>query len=384
MNHRQRFYEHMHYGSPDRGPLYDFNTWDETIPVWHEQGLPAKISRSNVGQWLGLDCSLGGGEPRSWRAESHCGLCPGFEQEILEDDGDLYTYRQHDGVIVRESRKSVSIPPHVGHTLVDRASWETHYKPRLDPDHRERLRRFEADDRSAWFDDQRDHPIFLGGGSLFGWIRDWMGMENVSYVVYDDPAWFEDMVTTIADLQVAMLERVLATGGKFDALSMWEDMCFNAGPLLAPKHFKQYLVPHYRRISDLVRRYGIDVLWVDCDGKIDDLIPLWLEGGINCMFPLEIGNWADPLRFRAEYGKDLLLMGGFDKHILATSPDAIDAEIERLTPLVDQGGYIPFCDHRVPPDVTLTNYVHYCKRAREVWGKGIDLPPMPALEHLSV
>ena len=52
------------------------------------------------------------------------------------------------------------------------------------------------------------------------------------------------------------------------------------------------------------------------------------------------------------------------------------AEIERLTPLVDEGGYIPFCDHRVPPDVPLDNYRYYCRRAREAWGKDIALSPV--------
>ncbi len=380
MNHRQRFIEQMHYRSPDRCPLYDFNFWDETIPEWHRQGLPERYTRRNAHRYFGLDASLGGGDMPGWSAGTHCGLLPWFEKEILSDDGDLYTVRQHDGVIVQESRTAKGIPPHVGHTLVDRASWEQHYKPRLDPDHPERLARFPETPPDAWFDDDRNHPIFLGSGSLFGWIRDWMGMENVAYVVYDDPAWFEEMVTTVADLLVTQLQRYLATGGKFDAVTMWEDMCYNSGPLLAPNHFKQYLVPHYRRISDLARKHGIDVLWVDCDGKIDDLLPLWLEAGINCMFPVEIGNWADPRKLRAEYGKELLMMGGFDKHVLARGPEAIDAEIDRLTPLVEEGGFIPFADHRVPPDVSLANYLHYCRRAREVWGKGVDLPPMEAAE----
>ena len=95
------------------------------------------------------------------------------------------------------------------------------------------------------------------------------------------------------------------------------------------------------------------------------------------MFPLEIGTWgADPVRYRREYGKDLLLMGGFDKHILAQSKEDIAREIDRLTPLVEEGGYIGFCDHRVPPDVSLDNYLFYLETVREVWGKGIDLKPM--------
>jgi uroporphyrinogen decarboxylase len=87
------------------------------------------------------------------------------------------------------------------------------------------------------------------------------------------------------------------------------------------------------------------------------------------MFPIEIGNWADPVTLRKQFGKELLMMGGFDKRILAQSPQAIDDEIARLTPLVEEGGFIPFCDHRVPPDVPLVNYEFYCKRAGQVWGK---------------
>jgi uroporphyrinogen decarboxylase len=174
-----------------------------------------------------------------------------------------------------------------------------------------------------------------------------------------------------------VLERVLAAGVKFDGASMWEDMAYNAGPLLSPTHFERYLVPQYQRITSLLRRYGVDVIWVDCDGLIDSLIPLWLKAGVNCMFPIEVGTWnADPVKLRAQYGKDLLMMGGMDKHLLQHGPAAIEREIRRLTPLVESGGYIPMPDHRVPPDVPLENYLFYCQKIREIWGRGVNLPPI--------
>jgi uroporphyrinogen decarboxylase len=74
------------------------------------------------------------------------------------------------------------------------------------------------------------------------------------------------------------------------------------------------------------------------------------------------------------------MMGGFDKHILARSKDDIKREVERLTPLVEEGGYIGFCDHRVPPDVPLENYVFYLETVREVWGKNTHLKPKQALK----
>jgi uroporphyrinogen decarboxylase len=189
------------------------------------------------------------------------------------------------------------------------------------------------------------------------------------------------MVETIADCVVGVLTRVFEAGAQIEACGMWEDMCYNAGPLLSPQHFKQFLVPHYKRITGLLHKHDVDVVWVDCDGCIDALLPLWLEAGVNCMFPIEIGTWgADPVKYRRQYGRDLLLMGGFDKHILARSKPEIEAEVRRLTPLVEEGGYIGFCDHRVPPDVPLENYMFYLETVRHMWGHDLNLKPMGASE----
>jgi uroporphyrinogen decarboxylase len=72
------------------------------------------------------------------------------------------------------------------------------------------------------------------------------------------------------------------------------------------------------------------------------------------------------------------MMGGFDKRILARSRDAIEAEVSRLAPLIEEGGYIGFCDHRVPPDVSLRNYLYYLETVRQIWGKSVNLKPMHA------
>ena len=380
MNHRDRFIATMHYQPCDRAPLYDFNYWDETIPEWHSQGLPRLVNKQNAREYFGLDCSLAGGAPPFWGAGWNGDLWPGFDGKILTDNGDEYTQLDNDGVIVRRQHGKVSIPMHIGHTLVDRASWQKHYLPRLDPHAPGRQPKDWEVHVKAWSNPQREHPVFISGGSLYGRLRDWMGMENLAMVVYDDPAGFEEMVEARLNLALVSLEKLFATGARFEAYGLWEDMAYNAGPLLAPEHFKRYLVPGYRRISELCRKHGCDVIWVDCDGKIDDLLPLWLEAGVNCMFPLEIGTWgADAVKYRKQYGKELLIMGGFDKHILAQSPADIKAEIQRLAPLVEEGGFIPFADHRVPPDVPLANYVFYCKTARQVWGKNINLAPMGAV-----
>jgi len=382
MNLRQRFLATMHYQARDRSPICDFSFWDKTLEAWYEQGLPRSVTRANSDDYFGMDplfrCVLGSessaltapADPaRSIYDGVFVGLVPPFERVVLEDRGDGQVVQQPDGVRVLTKKSGVSIPLTQEPLLIDRASWREHYLPRLDPADPRRYPRNWDECVRLWRDESRELPILLPGGSFYGWIRNWMGLEAVSLVVYDDPAWFEEMVTAVADCIIGVLDRVLKTGGRFEGCLLWEDMCYKRGPLLGPTQFKRYLVPQYRRLTDLLRRHGVDVIGVDCDGKIDELVPLWLEAGVNCMFPVEVGTWGgDPIALRKTYGQDLLLMGGFGKRILARDKAAIEAEVLRLSPLVEEGGYIGFCDHRVPPDVPLENYLHYLKAVRRIWG----------------
>jgi uroporphyrinogen decarboxylase len=390
MNERQRFIATMHYQPRDRSPIVDFGFWDETVEKWHDYGIPESIHRYNMSEFFGMDgleqCDLSTegavfAEPKVTKrypgAGIRVGLFPTFDEIVLEDRADEEVVQQHDGVRVLRKKFQSTIPLHQGRLLTDRDAWRKHYRPRLDPQDPRRLPadwpRFEE----LWRRDDRPDPVFLPGGSLYGWIRNWMGVEEVSYVIYDDPAWFEEMVETVADCIIGVLKRVLATDVRYEACGIWEDMCFNAGPLISPQHFKRFLVPQYRRITELLHSHGVSVVWVDCDGKIDELIPLWLEAGVNCMMPVEVGVWGgDPIEMRREFGKELLLMGGFDKRILSRTSADIEAEIHRLAPLVDEGGYIGFCDHRVPADVELANYEFYLETVRRVWGNDVNLRQM--------
>ncbi len=363
MTDRERFLATMRYEARDRMPLWDFGLWQETFELWRETGwtvTPTGNYHQDMARFFGMDEFGYGGLEN--------GLCPRFPEVVLEDRGDTEVIQDGQGVRLLRPKTTASIPQHMGHTLVDRESWETHFRWRLNPDEPKRIPEDYETKLAEWQDTSRNATVALIGGSSYGWVRNWMGVEEVSYLVYDEPALFEEIIETIGDCICACMEKVLADGGRFEAVSFWEDMCYNAGPLLSPEHFKRYLSPFYKRVMGVAHRYGIEFAWVDCDGKIDELIPLWLEAGVNIMFPIEVGTWGqDPVEMRRRWGKDLRLMGGFNKRILARGRDEIEAEVHRLAPLVEEGGYIPFCDHRVPPDVSLENYAFYIECARKIW-----------------
>jgi uroporphyrinogen decarboxylase len=377
MNDRERYLATMRYEPRDRCPMWDFGFWAETLQSWHGQGLPRDVDTNRKGaEFFGMD-----------RFNVECspdvGLVPPFEQETVKETEQCRWVRRPDGVVERCHKHGVTIPEPTEHLLTGREAWPA-YRNRLDPSDPRRVPEDYAERLAEHADARRDYPLQIGAGSLYGWLRNWVGVEHLSLMLYDDRPLVEEMVERVADCIVGTLAEALAVadeqGVTFDYVTMWEDICFNRGPLIGPTMFREICGPHYRRITDLAHKHGIEIVQLDCDGKIDDLVPVWMDNGVNCMFPLEIGDWADPYDLREQFGRELLMRGGFDKHILARDAEAITAKVERLAPLVEEGAYIPHCDHRVPADVPLANYVHYVKEAKRVWGRGLDnLRPMGEL-----
>jgi uroporphyrinogen decarboxylase len=97
-------------------------------------------------------------------------------------------------------------------------------------------------------------------------------------------------------------------------------------------------------------------------------MPYLMEGGINCLFPYEVNSCAHPGELLGKYGKELRIMGGVDKIQLGAGRAAIDAYMDTLVPLVARGGYIPFCDHRCPPNVNPDDYLYYLDRKEQMFG----------------
>jgi len=175
------------------------------------------------------------------------------------------------------------------------------------------------------------------------------------------------MMDTLVDLWIKIIRRALQSV-KVDFSEWWEDMCYKKGPMISVHHFEEFMVPRYKKVTDLLKQYGVTINILDCDGDVSLLIPGWLKGGINCMFPLE-ASCNDLYRYREEFGNNILLMGGVNKIALMKGGIAIDRELERLTPLLQQGGYIPMVDHAIPPEVSLENFKYYLKRKREWIGR---------------
>jgi uroporphyrinogen decarboxylase len=192
-----------------------------------------------------------------------------------------------------------------------------------------------------------------------------MGVERLCMTFCDDPAFVEEMMDTVADFTIELAGRILDVVS-LDAFALWEDMAYNHGPLISPEMARRHMLPRYRRVAEFLRSRGVKYVGLDSDGQVDSLIPVWLDAGLNFLYPFEVQSGMDVLAVRRKYGRELRIWGGFDKRAIRDGPAAIDAEIRRLRPLMEEGGYVCHTDHSCPPDISFANHSYYLARMAAV------------------
>ena len=372
VNNRERMQAIMHYRDYDRMPVVSFGYWHETLTKWRVEGhvtpeeekgyADNNVYDRAIMARLGFDFNWGGGVGGS----SY--LFPMFQTEVLRTEPDgSEVVRNGEGLIVKIKPGVVSIPAHVGTSLTGREAWEEMYLPRL-TDCEARVNAEAIRGRYAEIE-RLGLPVCLSCGSLYGNIRNMLGVEDLAYLAADDEELYEEIIYTVGELCLKVAGRVLALGLTFDFGHFWEDICFKSGPLVRPSVFRELVGPWYKKITSLLKAHGVDIVSVDCDGKIDELVPVWLENGVNTMFPIEVGTWRASFdNWRRIYGRDLRGVGGMDKRVFAQDKAAVDAEIQRLKSLVALGGYIPCPEHRIAPDAKFELVQYYCQPFREIIG----------------
>jgi uroporphyrinogen decarboxylase len=365
MSDRKRFDNQMHYRGIDRSFNMEFGYWDDNFIQWEMFVRNGIRTNEQADIFFNFD-RIRVIEPPVW-------MNPAFEPTVVSETADTRIFVNADGLLAEVPKDGHETIPHfIKASIVTPEDWK-----------RVKAERFMRDDPARKLDvhalaklhpSERDYPLGVYCGSMIGRIRDILTLEGLAYAMYDYPAMVEDMVETCCLLVEDFLDQVLGRID-FDFASGWEDIAYKNGPIVSVDFFRNVVTPRYKRISRKLREAGIDLWYTDCDGDVRPLLPYFLEGGINCLFPFEVNSCTHPKVLLDEYGKDLRIMGGFDKMEMAKGPEAIRAYMESLAPIVARGGYIPFCDHRCPPNVKEEYYLFYLDLKERMFSMGSTLYP---------
>jgi len=404
MNARQRFREIGKRSRGVRSMKWEFGYWGATVDNWYAEGLPLKKyprlpDRNDEGRtptshlymdaWnsvrsgklpSGIAIMAGGlywptqGFPLDEDVRDHFGmdlsqrlvnvnllLCPEYVPRILKETEERLEYLDVDGVKRVFLKASATIPTAVDYPVKDRASWERVKEERFN------VKNVKARLPSNWNAlvkeyRNRDYPLALGGypHGFFGTLVHLMGYERTFMLYYDDPELVRDIITALTEVWMATYEEVLSYTD-IDHVQIWEDISAGTGSMVSPDIIREFMLPAYRRFTSFLRGRGVDLIFVDTDGDCYDLIPLFLEGGMTGMYPMEASCGMDIVKVRKNF-PDLIMMGGIQKSELVFGKTRIDEILEPVKAVLKTGGYIPYCDHFIPPDVNFENFTYYRRR----------------------
>ena len=357
MTGRDRFNKQMHYEPIDRCFNMEFGYWEENFHQWPLFTENNITTNEQAEVFFNFDRIAGVGG--LW-------LNPYFEEKVIEETATHKIIINADGLLAEVPKDGHdTIPHYIKSSITTPDDWKRCKEERFRRDDPQRKMDIAA--LQGEHPNDRDYPLGVHCGSMIGQVRNLLTVEGLAYAMFDYPDMVEDMVETQCVLIEDYLDQVLAQV-QFDYAMGWEDICFKNGPLVTLDFFKNVVVPRYKRINKKLKAVGIDIWFTDCDGDVRPILPMLLDSGINCLFPFEVQCCAHPSELFEEFGKELRIMGGVNKMALGEGPQAIKAYLETLVPLVERGGYIPFCDHRCPPNVKPDDYIYYLDLKEEMFG----------------
>ena len=421
MNSREKFLEFANFNTSVPTIKWEFGYWGSTIKRWHKEGLPIKkypkvpISVINTTSSLyttvwkhflmkektlfetvynepernleipdGIGV-LGGGiyfpsqgfcldydiknyfnmdSQQNVVCAEH--LCyPQFKPEIIYEDEKYIDYIDLDGCKRRFSKQQQVIPAGLEWPIKGWDTWNEIKSERMKLDNiKDRL-------PSNWNElvkkyKNRDFPLALGGYpcGIFGTLTHLVGYENLFLFYYDEPDLIKDILDRITDIWIALWEEVLSYTS-VDLCNLWEDISSGKGSMVSPAIIKEFVLPYYKKISNFLKSKKINTFLVDTDGDCNELVPLFIKAGVNGMYPMEVSAGMDVVTLRKKY-PDFLLMGGIPKLDIRFGKEKIDEFLEPVKWLVKQGGYIPFGDHLIPPEVGWSEFKYYREKLNDI------------------
>lgn len=396
---REIFRRIMNFEYSHRTLKWEFAYWSETIFKWYDEGLPKLKEIINKGEF---GCSFQfSGPALRWGSPSYSNelplkdldvsdyfdfdeqlmlapydywIYPKFEKKVIYENDKYIEYVDEIGIRQQVLKKHPSMPLWLEFPIKNSGDWEKIREERFNIDSINK--RWSKDIIEKYWGKNLNDFIFKtknrsfplhclhGPVGFFGSLRYLFGQERLFLMYYDNPKLIKDIAKYLCDLWIMMVEEVTSKVD-FDLAGFWEDMAGKNGSLISPSMFKEFMSPYYKRLIDFLKTKNINLFCVDCDGNLEKLLPLFEEVGINIIYPIERQANNNLFKIRSEFPK-LRLWGGIDKNALAKGKYFIDKELEKIDYLIRMGGYIPFCDHSIPPNITWEDWKYYRNKLNEI------------------
>ena len=182
-----------------------------------------------------------------------------------------------------------------------------------------------------------------------------MGGEFFYRSLIQNPVFISKMFERVGEMQHNLISKILSYDS-VGALRSNDDIAYNSGTLVSPKHLRQYVFPWLKTVGDLCKKKDIPLIF-HSDGNLMAVIDDIVAAGVNGLHPIQ-PNAMDIITLKKNYGDRLCFLGNIDMDIMTrgTEKDVAELVVKNLRNIAPGGGYLVGASNSVPEYIPLKNY----------------------------
>ncbi|MBN2152492.1 MAG: hypothetical protein JW839_13655 [Candidatus Lokiarchaeota archaeon] len=196
------------------------------------------------------------------------------------------------------------------------------------------------------------------GSAYFENMCEMFGYDTLFRLLLKEPGFIKRVVKDMSDYAVAVAKRLLEQGVKI--FYMTDDLGQKHRPLISPAMYRRYFKAGVSRFCRAVHDGGGKVM-MHSDGCVMDLVPDFIEAGVDALHPWESAAGMDIIEGKRRWGDDLVLIGNVPIELLSHgTPAGVEAYVDRLVrEVAPGGGFIIASSHSIVPTCQFQNYRAY-------------------------
>jgi len=199
--------------------------------------------------------------------------------------------------------------------------------------------------------------LFLPYGSLF------------LHAMASEPELIDRFMEVTTEGVIRVLQAQLDLG--VDGICGANDWCYNKGPMISPRMFRRFVVPHLKRIVDECHQHGVPFV-KHLDGNTKLHLPILVdEVGIDAYHSIEPSAGMEIGWVKKEFGDRLTVIGNIDCGgvMVNGTPETIRQQVREIIRVASLGGGHIFATSNAMTDDTPVENMWAMFRAVEEFGQ---------------
>lgn len=208
--------------------------------------------------------------------------------------------------------------------------------------------------------------VFGSVRGTFGFLFIALGLENLTYAMYDEPELLLEIIEAADDFWTSLGLKLIEAG--CTALYVANDMGMNGRTLISPDQLREFFFPSLRKQIATWKAAGGKVLFHSC-GNVDAVLEELADMGIDALNNIQVHSGMDLASVKQRIGDKVAIVGNVDATGIMCGSDKalIDDAIRQVVETAgNDGGLIIATDHSFHEGIPQENVLYFLEKAREI------------------